>query len=116
MNATCIKCHAVVCLDHSGRIFDDGAYMVIEGNRIKEIGFQKDLAASRQFDQTVDLGHRLVMPGLINAHTHTPMTLFRGPCGRPHAFQSEGLVQHHPCAGTGDDTGYAPARCGCLLR
>ncbi len=26
----------------------------------------------------VDLGRRLLMPGLINAHTHTPMTLFRG--------------------------------------
>jgi len=26
----------------------------------------------------VALGRRMLMPGLINAHTHTPMTLFRG--------------------------------------
>ncbi len=78
MSSTLIKCHAVVCLDGSDQIYDDGAFLVVEDNRIVEIGYQKNLAGNRKFDQTVDLGHRLVMPGLINAHTHSPMTLFRG--------------------------------------
>src|SRR5262245_52498563 len=29
-------------------------------------------------DQTIDCGGRVVMPGLVNAHTHAPMTLLRG--------------------------------------
>lgn len=78
MTSKLIKSHAVVCLDGSDQIYDNGAYLVVEDNRISEIGHQKDLGSSRRFDETVDLGHRLVMPGLINAHTHSPMPLFRG--------------------------------------
>jgi len=78
MNSTLIKSHAMVCLDGSDQIFDKGSYLVIEDNLITELGYQKDLDGNRKFDQVVDLGHRLVMPGLINAHTHSPMTLFRG--------------------------------------
>jgi len=77
MTATLIKSAVVLCLDKSDLIFKDG-YLVIENERITEIGSQKDLNSSRKFDQTVDLGNRLVMPGLVNAHTHSPMTLFRG--------------------------------------
>jgi 5-methylthioadenosine/S-adenosylhomocysteine deaminase len=78
MSSTLIKAHAVVCLDGKDKIFDQGSFLVIENNLITEIGYQKDLGNNRKFDQVVDLGHRLVMPGLINAHTHSPMTLFRG--------------------------------------
>ena len=77
MSATLIKSAVVLCLDATDQIFENG-YLVVENNRIAEIGYQKDLSASRKFDQTVDLGYRLVMPGLVNAHTHSPMTLFRG--------------------------------------
>jgi 5-methylthioadenosine/S-adenosylhomocysteine deaminase len=42
------------------------------------MGLQKDLGDNRKFDDVVELKNRLVMPGLINAHTHTPMVLFRG--------------------------------------
>jgi len=90
MNSTLIKSRALVCLDGSDQIFDDGAYIVIEDNLIAEIGYQKDLPAGRKFDQVVDLGERLVMPGLINAHTHSPMTLFRGHAEGHTLFTMEG--------------------------
>lgn len=72
-----ITCDALVCLDASDSIYHQG-YLVIEDDTISEIGFQKDLDSRRRFDQIHELGARLVMPGLVNAHTHSPMTLFRG--------------------------------------
>ena len=67
----------VACLDSADHIYRDG-YLVIEDNRIVEIGYQKDLSDTSSYSKIVDLGNRLVMPGLVNAHTHSPMTLFRG--------------------------------------
>jgi len=67
----------IACLNSADQIYQDG-YLILEDNRIVEIGFQKDLPKSRTYDAEIDLGNRLIMPGLINAHTHTPMTLFRG--------------------------------------
>ncbi|MBR5153053.1 MAG: amidohydrolase [Clostridia bacterium] len=50
------------------------AYLLIEGNRIGYIGFEKpDTDADRIIDGT----GLVVMPGLINTHTHTAMTLLR---------------------------------------
>ncbi|KNF09196.1 5-methylthioadenosine/S-adenosylhomocysteine deaminase MtaD [Gottschalkia purinilytica] len=46
----------------------------IEGDKIKYIGkIPNDFNA----DKTIDATNKLVMPGLINAHTHIPMSLFR---------------------------------------
>jgi 5-methylthioadenosine/S-adenosylhomocysteine deaminase len=47
----------------------------IEGNRIVHLG--PDLPAARPA-RTIDGTDRLAMPGLVNAHTHAAMTLFRG--------------------------------------
>jgi len=89
MSATLITSDAVVCLDASDHIYKQG-YLVIEDERIVEIGAQKELDSRRKFDQTVELGARLVMPGLINAHTHSPMTLFRGHVEGHTLFTLEG--------------------------
>lgn len=78
MTSTLIKCAAIVCLDSRDQTYKDGAYLVIEDNQLVEIGFETHLGSKHKFDQIVDLGNRLVMPGLINTHTHSPMTLFRG--------------------------------------
>lgn len=45
----------------------------IEGSRISYIGDRNDFEA----DTVINGRHRVVMPGLINAHTHSSMTLFR---------------------------------------
>ena len=77
MSSVLLKSDLVVALDREDRILQEG-YLVIEDDRITEMGLQKDLRDNRKFDDIVELKNRLVMPGLINAHTHTPMTLFRG--------------------------------------
>ncbi len=77
MSSHLITCDVVVCLDKTDQIYKKG-YLVVEDDRIVEIGYQKDLDSQRKFDEVHELGPRLVMPGLVNAHTHSPMTLFRG--------------------------------------
>ena len=77
MSSKLITSDVILCLDSADTIYRNG-YMVVENDRISEIGYQKDLDSRRKFDETVELGPRLVMPGLVNAHTHSPMTLFRG--------------------------------------
>jgi len=77
MSSKLITSDVILCLDSADTIYKNG-YMVVENERISEIGYQKDLDSRRKFDETVELGARLVMPGLVNAHTHSPMTLFRG--------------------------------------
>jgi 5-methylthioadenosine/S-adenosylhomocysteine deaminase len=77
MSSILLKSDVLVALDREDRILQEG-YLVLEEDRILEMGLQKDLESRRKFDEVVELKNRLVMPGLINAHTHTPMTLFRG--------------------------------------
>lgn len=48
--------------------------ILIEGNTIKEIG---EISRDLKVDKTIDGNNKLVMPGLINAHTHISMSLFR---------------------------------------
>lgn len=47
----------------------------IEGNRIAHLGPERP---DREAARTIDGGERLALPGLVNAHTHAAMTLFRG--------------------------------------
>ena len=49
--------------------------VAIAGDTILAVGEE---AARLEAPETIDCGGRIVMPGLINAHTHVPMTLLRG--------------------------------------
>src|ERR1041385_6974815 len=89
MSSVLLMSDLVVALDREDRILQEG-YLVLEDGRIIEMGAQKDLDHRRKFDDTVELKNRLVMPGLINAHTHTPMTLFRGHVEGHSLFNLEG--------------------------
>jgi 5-methylthioadenosine/S-adenosylhomocysteine deaminase len=90
MPATLILADQVLTLDARDSVYQPG-YIVIEDDRLAELGPQDQLAR-RHFDHTVDLSRRLVMPGLVNAHTHTPMTLFRGHAEGRSLFTLEGWL------------------------
>src|SRR5579884_1678785 len=62
----------VVTCDASHTIHIPGD-VLIDGDRIAYVG----PSYSGPYDRRIDAGGCLVMPGLINAHTHSPMTLFR---------------------------------------
>jgi 5-methylthioadenosine/S-adenosylhomocysteine deaminase len=67
----------IVTMDGDRLILEDGA-VAVKGDVISAIGFRSDLEKRYVADQTIDARGKLVLPGLINGHTHVPMTLFRG--------------------------------------
>jgi len=67
----------VITMDGGGRVVEDGAVAVRAGG-IVAVGRSADLLARYEAARTVDATGRLVLPGLVNTHTHAPMTLFRG--------------------------------------
>jgi 5-methylthioadenosine/S-adenosylhomocysteine deaminase len=89
MSSLLLRCDLLVALDKEDTLLEEG-YLVVEDGRIVERGSQAGLDRRRKFDETVDLKDRLVMPGLVNAHTHTPMTLFRGHVEGHTLFTLEG--------------------------
>ncbi len=74
---TLLKNAHILTLGVFDRIYQRG-YVVVEGDRIAEVGDMAALDESRRFDEVIECSGKLLMPGLVNAHTHTPMTLFRG--------------------------------------
>lgn len=64
-------------MDSQRRVLQDGA-VAVQGDTILEVGPSSDLAVRYEAAKIVDAKGALVMPGLINAHTHMAMSLFRG--------------------------------------
>jgi 5-methylthioadenosine/S-adenosylhomocysteine deaminase len=67
----------VVTMDGARRVLNPGA-IAIAGNTIAGVGDPKQIAAQFQARDTIDARGRVIMPGLINTHTHAPMVLYRG--------------------------------------
>ena len=63
-------------MDAQHRVIDGGA-VAIRGTRIVAVGPQSEIAQRYQAKQTLDKPDALVAPGLIDTHTHAPMSLFR---------------------------------------
>ena len=67
----------VVTMNEQYNIFENGAVAILD-DTIVAVGTAKELAAAYQADEQLDCTGQVIMPGLVNAHTHIPMTLFRG--------------------------------------
>jgi 5-methylthioadenosine/S-adenosylhomocysteine deaminase len=77
MASTCdlLLTNAHVLTMDEGYTAHSPGWLAIGGDRIVDLGSG---AAPYTAGETVDCRGRVVMPGLINAHTHAPMTLLRG--------------------------------------
>jgi 5-methylthioadenosine/S-adenosylhomocysteine deaminase len=53
-------------------------YVAVKDGKISALGPMDDLASGSKADKIINGRGKLVMPGLVNCHTHAPMTLFRG--------------------------------------
>ena len=58
-------------------LIKDGA-LAVTGDTITAMGSIKQINADYSATRTLHTDHGLIMPGLINTHTHAPMALFRG--------------------------------------
>ncbi len=67
----------VLTMDDKSNQFEPGA-VAIKGDSLIAVGLESDLLQTYEAVEIVDCGGKVVMPGLINAHTHVPMTLLRG--------------------------------------
>ncbi|MEN6531087.1 MAG: amidohydrolase family protein [Anaerolineaceae bacterium] len=74
---TILKNAIVLTMNQDYEIFDPGA-IAIDGDTIVAVGSQEDILSNYQATEMIDCGKKVLMPGLINAHTHVPMTLLRG--------------------------------------
>ena len=68
---------AVLVCDDESQVLSDASVAIADGV-IVAIGSVTDLDAQVVAEQVVELDGHILMPGLVNLHTHLPMTLLRG--------------------------------------
>lgn len=67
----------LLTMDEAFTRYEDGA-VAIGGETIVDVGPSREVLARHPGAEVVDAGGRALLPGLVNAHTHVPMTLMRG--------------------------------------
>ena len=67
----------VVTMDAQRHILEDGA-LAIKGDAIVAVGPRSEIDSKYAATTHIDGRRNLILPGLINGHTHAPMTLLRG--------------------------------------
>lgn len=67
----------VLTMDKNFRIYSPGA-VAITGNSITAVGPVDEILQQFTANEVISCRGQVVMPGLINGHTHVPMTLLRG--------------------------------------
>src|SRR5436305_12429086 len=72
-----IRGGTVVTMDGSRRVIENGGIAIKDG-RIVAVGTAALMDLNYSARQVIEAQGKVVIPGLINGHTHVPMTLFRG--------------------------------------
>jgi 5-methylthioadenosine/S-adenosylhomocysteine deaminase len=72
-----VKGGTVVTMDGNRRVIENGG-VAIKGGRIVAVGKTAEIERAYAAGEVVNAAGKVVIPGLINGHTHVPMVLFRG--------------------------------------
>lgn len=72
---TLIRAPYIITLEEKGVLYQHA--LLIEGEKIAAI-IPQEKSAAIQADEIIDLKNSIIMPGLINLHSHAAMSLFRG--------------------------------------
>ncbi|MFP5379331.1 MAG: amidohydrolase family protein, partial [Vicinamibacteria bacterium] len=67
----------VVTMDGRERVLSPGA-VAVDNGRIAAVDTPAAIAAAYTAPEVIDASGAVVMPGLVNTHTHAPMVLYRG--------------------------------------
>jgi len=67
----------VLTMDDERTVIPDGG-VAVRGKDIVAVGPTNEVTADYQAAEVLDCSGCVIMPGLINAHTHVPMSLLRG--------------------------------------
>ncbi len=67
----------LLTMDSNLTIYEPGA-IAIRDDLILAVGFEEEICQKFNSNQSIDCQGKVLMPGLINAHTHAAMTLLRG--------------------------------------
>src|SRR5437773_5250386 len=67
----------VITQDERHSVLSPGA-VAIDGPEIVAVDRPDAIAANYRADETISARNQIVLPGLVNTHTHAPMVLYRG--------------------------------------
>ncbi len=67
----------LLTMDAQFNVYEPGA-LAVSGENILAVGSEKEITSSYHAANTIDCGGKVLMPGLVNSHTHVPMSLLRG--------------------------------------
>jgi 5-methylthioadenosine/S-adenosylhomocysteine deaminase len=92
----------VLTLDSASTIFNPGGIAIFE-DKILAVGPSPEIQSAYESAQTLDISGCVALPGLVNAHTHAAMTLFRGLADdlplmewlKGHIFPAEARLTEH---------------------
>ncbi|HEY6367167.1 MAG TPA: N-ethylammeline chlorohydrolase, partial [Candidatus Binatia bacterium] len=73
---TLIRNALLVTMNQQNDVIENGS-IVITGNRLTYIG-PAEWTPPGPFDRTIEGDRRIAMPGMVNAHCHSPANLVRG--------------------------------------
>jgi 5-methylthioadenosine/S-adenosylhomocysteine deaminase len=68
---------SVITQNASRQILSPGA-VAINGNTIVDVGTPEAIGGRYRAAQTISAPDQIILPGLINTHTHAPMVMYRG--------------------------------------